>query len=271
MPRPPVRRLLPLLAAVLALPAAAGPAPPAAAEPAAAQGAAGRAAARLAAAQTGGAVERAREALRAGRQDAAVAAYREALAADPGATRVRFELANVLAWIGRYPEASEEFGRVVAEDPKNAEAHRGRATAFLLQREYAEARRALERGLHENPRDGQIANVLARLLATAPEDGVRDGELAVEIATAVYEVVKIPATGETLAMAYAEAGDFERAVALQRKLVREAEAEGDRAQAESLRKHLLSFLRKEPWRAPDPTEIVLASPPPAPPAQLPGG
>jgi len=254
MPTARPRRLVPLLLLGLAA-LAASPAAPAAETPLPAD------AARV--------VERARGELRAGRQEAAVAAYRQALAAHPGATGLRFELANVLAWIGRYPEASEEFGRVVDEDPTNAEAHRGRATAFLLQEKYGEARRALERGLSDNPRDGQIANVLARLLATAPADGVRDGELAVRLASAVYEVVQIPATGETLAMAYAEAGDFDRAVALQRRLVREAEAEGDRARAESLRKHLLSFLRKQPWRAPDPTEIVMASPPPAPPAQLP--
>lgn len=208
-------------------------------------------------------LEEAQEAFRAGDVEAAVSLYREVLTDAPDDDETRFRLASVLASAGRWPEAAGEFTRVVAAAPENRLAHRGRATALLLAGRYGEARRALEEALTALPQDGQLAHTLARLLATAPVDDVRDGELALRLAQSVYEVVKLPQTAETLAMAHAEAGDFDRAVEIQRELIAGAErAREDTETLETLRRRLVSYLQQQAWRAVSPHEIAQATPPP---------
>ncbi|HVS66380.1 MAG TPA: tetratricopeptide repeat protein [Thermoanaerobaculia bacterium] len=250
-PTPPRRRLQRLVLGILLLPSL--PVFPMAQE--------GRPAAPTAPADL--LVSEAQSLANAGDFEAAIGRYRGALEAEPTLHLARFELARVLAYLGRYEESAAEFGAVVAAAPGNGAARRGEATALLLLGRYGEARRKLEEALETLPRDGQIAHTLARLLATAPVDRVRDGALALPLALAVYEVKKTYETGETVAMAYAELGEFERAIELQRGLLAQAQGEGDEATLEKLRERLLAYLRSEPWRASSPAEIAMATEPPA--------
>ncbi len=206
---------------------------------------------------------------RQGEVDAAVAKFRQAAEAAPDDARIPFQLASVLAAAGRIKEAGPVFAEVVARDPLNSAARRGEITALLFAARYSDARRRLEEGLTALPRDGQLAHTLARLCATAPLDKVRHGELALQLALKVYEIKKTYETGETLAMAYAETGQFERAIELQRGLIVQAEEAGDGSRVEELRKRLLSYQRGEPWRAETPSEIAMATEPPKMPPQKP--
>lgn len=206
--------------------------------------------------------QEAQQAMLRGDSEAGIRGYRAALEMDPGLHRVRFELARLLASTGQLEESAREFSLVVEALPDNSAARRGEATALLMLGRYAEARRKLEEGLTALPSDGQLAHSLARLLATAPVDAVRDGELALRLALAVYEVKKLPETAETLAMAYAETGNFDKAIEVQRQLITEAEKTGDERRVEPLRERLLSYLRQEPWRAASPGEIAMATEPP---------
>ncbi len=191
----------------------------------------------------------------------AIESYRQALSESPDLLDARFALGRLLATIGEFGESTEEFGIMVAATPEHGGARRGEVTALLFLSRYKESRQKLEEGLAALPRDGQLAHTLARLLAVAPVDEVRDGALAVQLATAVYEVVKLYETGETLSMAYAEAGDFDRAIELQRQLISQAEEEGETARTNGLRQRLLSYQRNEPWRAQSPAEIATATAP----------
>ena len=199
---------------------------------------------------------------RQGDVEQAIAKLREAVELAPGNERVSFQLAGLLASMGRFEEAGPVFASVVALDPQNSAARRGEVTAIIVQGRYRDARRKLEEGLVALPRDGQLAHTLARLVATAPLDEVRDGELALQLALKVYEVVQNFETGETVAMAYAETGRFEQAVALQRQLIEQAEQAGENSKLEGLKERLLAYQRKEPWRAASPTEIAMATEPP---------
>lgn len=200
--------------------------------------------------------------LRRGDSLEAMARYRQALELDPNFFVVRFELARLLAYVQRYEESAVEFAKVVEASPRNGAARRGEATALLLLGHYAESRQKLEEGLRALPRDGQLAHMLARLLATAPLESVREGPLAVQLALTVYSIKKTYDTGETVAMAHAETGDFEKAIELQRGLIAEAQGEGNETRVEKLRERLLSYLRSEPWRAASPAEIAMATEPP---------
>jgi tetratricopeptide (TPR) repeat protein len=187
----------------------------------------------------------------------AVAAYREALQAVPGAHEVRFELASVLGHLGRYGEAESEFRRIIEALPRHGPARRGLITALLLQERWVDARLALRDALQALPRDGRLAHALARLLAIAPDPAARDARLGLELAQRVHQLVNEPASGATLAMALAEAGRASEAVAL---LAAQPESGGAQSEAERrlAEARLEAFRRGEPWRATSPAEIVEA-------------
>jgi hypothetical protein len=60
-----------------------------------------------------------------------------------------------------------------------------------------------------------LQHLLARLLAAAPDAAVRDGRRALDLALALHRVAPAVAAAETVAMAYAEVGDFTQALAWQ--------------------------------------------------------
>ena len=89
---------------------------------------------------------------------------------------------------------------------------------------------------------------LAWLLATAPDDKVRDGKRAVELAKTACELTEHKNGGylDTLAAAYAEAGDFKNAVEWQEKAIKA----GDMPikDMDAAKKRLELFKNKKPYR-----------------------
>jgi tetratricopeptide (TPR) repeat protein len=88
---------------------------------------------------------------------------------------------------------------------------------------------------------------LAWVLATAPDDQVRDGARAVGLATKACALTehKNAVMIDTLGAAYAESGDFESAVKSSEKAI---ELATDEAQRAELKQHLESFRQQKPWR-----------------------
>jgi tetratricopeptide (TPR) repeat protein len=85
-------------------------------------------------------------------------------------------------------------------------------------------------------------------LATAPQDGTRDGKKAIELATKACDLSswKKPYTLDTLAAAYAETGDFENAVKWQRKCLDLANS--NPSGVAGFRKRLTLYLAQKPFR-----------------------
>ena len=100
------------------------------------------------------------------------------------------------------------------------------------------------------PDDPRPAHQLARLLATARDDSVREGRLALQLAQKHLEQSRSAVHAETVAMALAEIGDFEEAVRLQRTLIEQAEEATDSRFVDRLRENLERYERAEPSRRP---------------------
>jgi tetratricopeptide (TPR) repeat protein len=86
------------------------------------------------------------------------------------------------------------------------------------------------------------------VLATSPDDKLRDAKRARELAERACEATqyKMPHIISTLGAAYAEAGDFDGA---KKWLLKALDlAADDDAQKDHLRKELASYEKREPWR-----------------------
>lgn len=165
--------------------------------------------------------------LAAGRLFEAERHYRQALAAEPDHRGALGGLGGLLGHRGSYVEAAAIYGRLVAAAPDDAAARNGEAVALLLAGDYRTARERLGVHVAEMPRQGELKARLARLLAACPDRSLRDGQRAVTLAEQAFALDPSADNVETLAMAFAEAGDFEKALVWQRRLL--AAGSGDDA------------------------------------------
>jgi TPR repeat protein len=90
-------------------------------------------------------------------------------------------------------------------------------------------------------------NDYAWILATTPEDTLRNGELALIHAEKAVGMKASASYLDTLAAAYAELGRFEEAISTQQDAIAAVDAEDDELRAE-LQRHLEAYKAGEPWR-----------------------
>ena len=179
----------------------------------------------------------------------------------PGHVQLLNRLGSFYLMAGRPRKAIEVLTQVVDQDPENYSALRFRADAHLNIGEHAEAIADFGRALELNEEaDESLLNNFAWVLATSPDDELRDGKRAIELATKAAELTahQTPHILSTLAAAYAETGDFETAKKWSQKAVEIAQKElesadsSDRTQmqadAEQLQKELDNYREGKPVR-----------------------
>lgn len=198
-----------------------------------------------------------------GRDSEAIEELTRAVTYDPGLVDARFTLADALRRVGR-PEASlEHYKAIVSADPSASQARFGYAMALVRLKRYQEARAAFEEAVQAHPDQVGFIHALARILAAAPDDRVRDGRRALEIAQRLDRSFRNLAVSETLAMAQAEAGRFDQAVATQRALISEARRANQLGLVGRLSENLGLYERQTPCRTPwrDDDPVHRPSPP----------
>jgi protein O-mannosyl-transferase len=100
------------------------------------------------------------------------------------------------------------------------------------------------------PDSPRMLDEVAWLLATYPDSRSRDGAEAVRLAEHACDLTqrKIPALLDTLAAAYAEAGDFPRAIGTAEEALDRARSSGD-SDAVKLSENILASLHEKlPYR-----------------------
>jgi tetratricopeptide (TPR) repeat protein len=187
---------------------------------------------------------------RQGRDLEAVPRYEQALAIDPGDRDALYNLGNALRRTGRAEEAVARYRRVIELDPGHRQARFALAVTLTDLRRYGEAARLLEESHAALPEDREIANELARLLASAPVDGLRDGQRALELAQPLLAADASIFHAETVAMALAELGRFDEAARMEEAVLDAVRREGRADLATGVEADLERYRRREPQRLP---------------------
>jgi tetratricopeptide (TPR) repeat protein len=165
---------------------------------------------------------------RAGETETAIAEFRETLRLDPKKVDARNNLAIALLKEGRTEEAIATWHAALQIDPQNAEFHANLAVAYLNQNRIAETIAQWHEALRLQPDKLPILLSLAWILATAPEDNVRNGSEARELAKRAFAAgsERNLLTYRVLAAAEAEAGNFGAALKTAREGIEKATAGG---------------------------------------------
>jgi tetratricopeptide (TPR) repeat protein len=191
--------------------------------------------------------------------------------------------AQALSRLGRHAEAIDELMALAASQPADlqiqialGEAHRqagqlddalavfkhaakdataalpGRLAAVVLveQRRFVQAERRLRELRSRWPRDPNATNELAWLLATCPEEAVRDGATALALMEHVVGQTKqqVPGFLDTYASALAENGRFAEATAVMDRVLTLLPDGGWAERRAAYVAHRRAYANRRPWR-----------------------
>lgn len=214
----------------------------------------------------------------------AIEAYRQAIAVDADSHSVQRNLALALFTQGNFEEAGKHFAEAIRIERDDALSHRGYGIALGRAGRFAEARKEFSEAIQLNAMDHlsrylragmyeaegetakalsdyrealdiapeylQAANGVAWILATAAEAELRDGKEAVRLGEFVCAATGYgdPRLLDTLAAAYAEAGQFDDAVSTARSALQSAERAQNAPLVQEIESHLALFESKRPYR-----------------------
>jgi len=185
-----------------------------------------------------------------GHPEEAVAQYREALRLDPKAVAAHCNLGITLVELGRYDEAMSEYAEAARLAPDDSRPYYLMGKAAMKQGDSAAAAQHFQDALSRNGNDLLSLTFLARLLATDPSPQIRNGVGALALAAQANELTggEDPFVLDVLAMANAEAGNFEQAQETEKRAI---EIAGDQTNLTAeLDSHLKVFEAHQPWHKP---------------------
>jgi protein O-mannosyl-transferase len=209
--------------------------------------------------------------------------FQTAVDCDPNNAGARVNYGHVLAMAGKFPEAEAQFQAALKIEPDNSQAHRLYAKLLEHEGRNAAALYHLQMGLLFTPdfdtcmaaasleyrtghpqqavayfrqalafkTDPGALNNLAWILATCPDDSVRNGSEAVRDAEQACNLTGFKQTGMigTLAAAYAEAGRFPEAITTAETAIKLATDAGDSQFATENQQLLQLYRAGKPYRA----------------------
>ncbi|MXY26176.1 MAG: tetratricopeptide repeat protein [Acidobacteria bacterium] len=182
----------------------------------------------------------------------ALQSYEAAVMHRPDYLDARFAVADTLNRMGRLTDALPHLERITVVDPAMADAWMARGVSLVQLARYREARDWLTRAREIHPDDTRILFLLVRVLAAAPDGGVRDGARALALLETQRNAPASMELFETLAMAFAEAGRFGEAVDFQRRAIAVAQQTGQTWAAPYLAENLARYESGQPCRTPLP-------------------
>jgi tetratricopeptide (TPR) repeat protein len=166
---------------------------------------------------------------------------------------VLISYSRTLKALSRNREAQRALERALAIAPCSVPARLALGDLLGKNADYAAQVETLRRGIVECPESYELLNDFAYVVATVPDDDLRDGSAAVRAAERAVALTGRNNAGvlDTLAAAHAEAGDFESAVAASEHAVRLARQQGYPLGARALfEQSLARYQAGQPMRVP---------------------
>jgi len=150
---------------------------------------------------------------------------------------------------GEIDPAIADYTQALKLDPADVKALHSRSTAWMFKHQYSKALDDVNEVLRRDPNDIVAWRRRAFIRAASPDRALRDGKQAVADARRAGELSqwKQAETISVLAAAYAEVGDFPKAVELETKALSMSEDKHARAEFAAT---LKLYQQKQPYRLP---------------------
>jgi Tfp pilus assembly protein PilF len=159
----------------------------------------------------------------------AMVRLRVAVAIDPSYSRAHYILGQLLRMEGQFKASAEQYQAALQSNQSDIRALVNYAGVLPLLGRPKEAIECLTRALQLEPDSVEALNNLAWILATSSEPMLRDGAKAVRCGKRACELsqFKQAAFIGTLGAAYAEAGEFPKAIATAQRAIEVANKTGE--------------------------------------------
>jgi len=190
--------------------------------------------------------------LQNGQLDDAISRLQAAIDLRPENGPAHNNLAKALLQKGRVAEAMVHYRKFLEIEPENVEARNNLGTALIQQGRIREAIEQWQDALAIEPENGNAASNLAWVFSTCPDDSIRDGRRAVELAEKALRLSggKIPMIFRVLAAAYAEDGRFSQAIETAQHGADLANSQGNPGLAAELQSNIALYQAGTPLRDP---------------------
>jgi len=187
-----------------------------------------------------------------GQTDEAIEHFNDCLKIKPDSAEAHCSLGNALVQSGMREEAMIHFRKALELKPDYPEASFKLGMALAQEGKVAEAMTQYRQVLAALPDSVEALDNLAWLLATSADPLLRDGPKAVQLAERAQSLTKGRDANvlDTLAAAYAEAGDFAKAVQTAQNALQLAQAQSNTQLAEALRREISLYQAGHRWESP---------------------
>ena len=185
-----------------------------------------------------------------GRLEDAASNFWQAISYRPDYPDAHYNLGVLRFKKGDYDGAIEQFRTTLSISPNDPGTNAMLGNALVQKGLLREAAGHYQKALESEPESQLALNNLAWLLAAGPDDSLRDGKTAVELALKLNQVTRRnnPFYIRTLAAAYAEAGEFENAIEAGQSASGLAHVQGQHALAAQIQEETDLYRQHRPLR-----------------------
>lgn len=186
--------------------------------------------------------------LRQGNVEQASETFAKLISINPQDARARVMYGALLAMENR-EEADRQFQQALEIEPTNARLHNELGNLLLKLKNDKRALAHFRQSLAHLPNSVQTRLSIMWIQSTSSDPSIRDGEQAVQVGLRLAEATQEqePLILDRLAIAYAEAGEFDEAVTTATKALDLARTKQPQI-AEQIRDHLALFRQQKPLR-----------------------